>query len=121
MYKLLKLTVILLFSGLIRVTAQTPKTAVPAHKFGKISPEEFSTTGFGKDSAAAAVKIFDIGEGSFEINPRTGNLDYVFERHMRYKIINKSAYDLAILKYLCIKVITVERKHWIIFTRQHII
>ncbi|WP_158795718.1 DUF3857 domain-containing protein [Pedobacter sp. L105] len=98
MYKLLKLSLIILFSGLIKVDAQTPQTAPPAHKFGKITPQEFETKGFGQDSAAAAVKIFDIGEGSFDISTSTGGFVYVFSRHVRYKIINKNGYDLADLE-----------------------
>lgn len=98
MYKLLKLSLILLFSGLIKVAAQTPQVIAPSHKFGKISLQEFETKGFGQDSAAAAVKIFDIGEGSFDISTTSGGFVYVFTRHVRYKIINKIGYDLADLE-----------------------
>jgi hypothetical protein len=63
-------------------------------KFGKIALEEFNTKPFGQDSAAAAVKLFDVGECYFQYNDRTG-FEYIFERHVRYKIINKNAYDLA--------------------------
>ena len=63
-------------------------------KFGKIALEEFNTKPFGQDSAAAAVKLFDVGECFFQYNDRTG-FEYIFERHVRYKIINKNAYDLA--------------------------
>lgn len=62
-------------------------------KFGKITTDDFNTKPFGVDSAAAAVKIFDLGDCSFEYG-QTG-FTYVFERHVRYKIINKNAYDLA--------------------------
>lgn len=63
------------------------------YKFGKISAEDFAEKPFGIDSAAAAVKIFDIGECRFEYRP--SGFIYVFERHVRYKIMNKNAYDLA--------------------------
>ncbi|MDQ8003165.1 MAG: DUF3857 domain-containing protein [Pedobacter sp.] len=63
-------------------------------KFGKIALEEFNAKPFGQDSAAAAVKLFDVGECFFQYNDRTG-FEYIFERHVRYKIINKNAYDLA--------------------------
>lgn len=63
-------------------------------KFGKVTTEDFKTKSFGQDSAAAAVKIFDIGDCYFEYNDRNG-FEYVFERHVRYKIFNKNAYDLA--------------------------
>lgn len=64
-------------------------------KFGKITPEEFQIKASGKDSAAAAIKIFDVGNCYFEISPGSGGFVYVFERHIRYKILNKNGYDLA--------------------------
>ncbi|MFA6277581.1 MAG: transglutaminase, partial [Pedobacter sp.] len=64
-------------------------------KFGKISPEEFQIKASGKDSAAAAIKIFDVGDCYFEISPTTGSFIYVYERHIRYKILTKNGYDLA--------------------------
>lgn len=63
-------------------------------KFGKIDPEEFQTKSFGKDSAAAALKLFDVGNLYFEYNEQTG-FKYVYERHIRYKILTKAGYDLA--------------------------
>ncbi|WP_461790135.1 DUF3858 domain-containing protein [Pedobacter sp.] len=66
-------------------------------KFGKIAPEEFSAVPFGQDSAASAVKLFDVGNCYFEFNDNNGFV-YVFERHVRYKVINKNSYDLADFK-----------------------
>ncbi|MCJ0743158.1 DUF3858 domain-containing protein [Pedobacter montanisoli] len=66
-------------------------------KFGKINPEDFNIRPSGQDSAAAAVKIFDVGDCYFQYNERTG-FSFIFERHIRYKIINKNAYDLADFK-----------------------
>lgn len=63
-------------------------------KFGKINPEDFNIKPSGIDSAAAAVKIFDVGDCYFEYRDNTG-FNFIFERHVRYKIINKNAYDLA--------------------------
>lgn len=63
-------------------------------KFGKISPEEFELKASGQDSAAAALKIFDIGNCYFEYTIGSGWV-YVYERHIRYKVLNKSGYDLA--------------------------
>lgn len=62
-------------------------------KYGKIDIAEFDTKVNGTDSAAAAVALFDVGRGFFEFSPKTGNFMYVFERHTRYKIINKGGYD----------------------------
>jgi hypothetical protein len=72
----------------------TPKT----FKYGKIDPKEFDTKVAGIDSAASAVALFDVGKGWFELSPKTNGFVYVFERHTRYKIINKSGYDLANLE-----------------------
>jgi hypothetical protein len=63
-------------------------------KFGKITAEDFSAKPFGQDSAASGVKIFDVGDCYFEYNDNNGFV-YVFERHVRYKVINKNSYDLA--------------------------
>jgi len=63
-------------------------------KFGKVTLEDFNTKSFGQDSAAAAVKIFDVGDCYFQYNTTNG-FEFVFERHVRYKIVNKNAYDLA--------------------------
>jgi len=72
--------------------AQTKSTQKREFKFGKISPNEFEIKGSGPDSAAAAIKIFDVGECYFELSPLTGEFIYVFERHVRYKILNKNGY-----------------------------
>lgn len=71
-----------------------PKT----FKYGKITPAEFDVKLSGSDSAASAVALFDVGRGSFEYNPKTGDFMYVFERHTRFKIINKSGYDYGNLE-----------------------
>lgn len=71
--------------------AVVPKT----FKYGKIAPADFDTKITGVDSAASAIALFDVGEGWFEISPITHQFVYVFERHSRYKIINKNGYDLA--------------------------
>lgn len=64
-------------------------------KFGKVSLSEFNTRAEGADSAASAIALFDVGRGFFELNPKTNNFVYVFERHTRYKIIDKNGYDYA--------------------------
>lgn len=73
---------------------------VPAAEFGKVSIDEFDTKPPGTDSAAAAIKLFDIGTGSFGRDAETGAIIYNFERHVRYKVINESAYDLANLEIM---------------------
>lgn len=63
-------------------------------KFGEVSPDEFALVASGADSAATALKIFDIGHCDFSYSNNRG-FTYVFKRHVRYKILNKNAYDLA--------------------------
>jgi L-amino acid N-acyltransferase YncA len=65
------------------------------YKFGKVQADEFSITASGADSAASAIKLFDIGNCYFELSPVSKSFVYVFERHIRYKIINKNGYDYA--------------------------
>ncbi|WP_400263355.1 DUF3857 domain-containing protein [Sphingobacterium sp. SG20118] len=65
------------------------------YKFGKIHPDDFLITASGADSAASAIKLFDIGTCYFEISPTTKSFVYVFERHVRFKILNKNGYEFA--------------------------
>jgi len=95
MFKTLFLFFILFISTNIRSSAQETEEFNPIFKFGKVFAADFETKPFGDDSASAAVKIFDVGKGYFEISTATGNFIYVIERHVRYKVINKEAYDLA--------------------------
>lgn len=78
--------------------AQNKPVIPKTFKYGKIDPKEFDTKVVGIDSAASAVALFDVGKGWFELSPKTNGFVYVFERHTRYKIINKSGYDLANLE-----------------------
>lgn len=79
--------------------AQEKKEIKPrTFKFGKIDPSDFKVKPGGADSAAAAVVLFDVGRGYFELSSKTGSFAYVFERHTRYKVINKNGYDNANLE-----------------------
>lgn len=93
MFRFLKSLLFIIFCFLSTVYAQSG--VAPNFKYGKISPDEFNTKITGPDSAAAAIKLFDIGEGHFEINEKGDRFTYVFQRHVRYKIVNKTSYDLA--------------------------
>lgn len=75
---------------------ETPKRK--NFKYGQVNMDEFATKVTGADSAASAVTLFDVGRGYFEISSRTGDFVYVFERHIRYKIINKGGYDYGNLE-----------------------
>ncbi|WP_219223567.1 DUF3857 domain-containing protein [Pedobacter antarcticus] len=90
-----KLYLLLFILAVIQAAqAQNPPASTLA-KYGVVTLQEFKTVISGPDSAAAAVKLFDVGTGNFEVSSATGNFVYVFERHVRYQIINKSGYDLA--------------------------
>lgn len=93
----------LLLSGIFLLAslcsyAQNKPLVLKTFKYGKIDPIEFDTKLTGVDSAAAAVALFDVGKGWFELSPKTNSFVYVVERHTRYKIINKNGYDLANLE-----------------------
>jgi hypothetical protein len=95
MIKKLMLCFVLFFLVVIKVSGQSHGSALKTFKFGKVDLSEFDTHVKGADSAADAIKLFDIGKGSFEISARSGRFAYIFSRHVRFKVINKSAYDLA--------------------------
>jgi hypothetical protein len=94
----LKFLTLMLCIGVSTLYAQTTQPVKREFKFGKIAPAEFETKASGQDSAASAIKLFDVGECYFELGPSSGGFVYVFERHIRYKILNKNGYDLANLK-----------------------
>ncbi|MNK11382.1 hypothetical protein D3C87_294230 [compost metagenome] len=90
--------------------AQEKPSKPKTFKYGKLSLEEFDTKVSGADSAASAIALFDVGRGYFELSPKTGDFVYVFERHTRYKIINKTGYDYANLELQFYKQNTGETK-----------
>jgi len=90
----LKFLTLMLCIGVSTAYAQTTQPVKREFKFGKITPSEFEVKASGQDSSASAIKLFDVGDCYFEYNP-TGGFIYVFERHIRYKILNKNGYDLA--------------------------
>ncbi|MFD2585083.1 DUF3858 domain-containing protein [Pedobacter vanadiisoli] len=91
----LRFLTLMLCIGVGTLYAQTDQNVKREFKFGKIAPAEFETKISGPDSSASAIKLFDVGDCYFEISPTTNNFIYVFERHIRYKILNKNGYDLA--------------------------
>ena len=95
MYNAFKGVLLLLVLPFVSTYAQSDAQELKTFKFGKVDVEEFNTTIKGPDSAAAAIKLFDVGRGQFEISRRNGQFVYAFTRHVRYKVVNKNAYDLA--------------------------
>lgn len=95
MTKSLSIFAVLIFSLTISSLAQNSKSELPVFKFGKVTNTDFETSPFGQDSAAAAIKIFDVGTGSFNYSPAAAGFVYILNRHVRYKIISKKAFDLA--------------------------
>jgi len=94
----LKFLTLMLCIGVSTAYAQTIQPVKREFKFGKIAPTEFEVKASGQDSSASAIKLFDVGNCYFEIGPSSGGFVYVFERHIRYKILNKNGYDLANFK-----------------------
>jgi hypothetical protein len=92
------LVLFLLLLGIGSYAQQKPAAKAPTFKFGKIDAAEFDTKVSGTDSAASAVALFDVGRGYFELSAKSGDFVYVFERHTRYKILNKEGYDYANLE-----------------------
>jgi hypothetical protein len=95
MIKQLTIYSILFFLFVIKVSGQSSPTQAKVFRFGKVDLAEFESQVKGVDSAADAIKLFDIGQGSFEISPISKQFTYVFSRHVRFKVINKNAYNLA--------------------------
>jgi hypothetical protein len=95
MFKSLKALFIILFLPITFVASRANAQELKTFKYGKVDLEEFKTTVTGPDSAAAAIKLFDTGKGHFEISRLNGQFVYAFTRHVRYKVVNKTAYDLA--------------------------
>lgn len=79
----------------VKIMAQNNSDQLKIFKYGKVPLSDFDTRPKGADSAAAAIKIFDQGQGWFEISPNKAQFIYKFERHVRYRVINKNAYNLA--------------------------
>jgi len=86
-------TLCLLFLSLNVSYAQQSQFRPKEIKYGKVDPEEFDVKPGGADTAAAAIAIFDLGKGYFEYG--ANGMQYVMERHTRYKIINKNGYEYA--------------------------
>ncbi|PYF76624.1 DUF3858 domain-containing protein [Pedobacter nutrimenti] len=85
----------LLLAGTTSIYAQQKPISPKTFKYGKIEPAEFETKVSGADSAARGIKLFDVGRCWFEVSSKTGSFVHKFERHVRYKVMNKTGYDLA--------------------------
>lgn len=77
----------------LNVSAQEAKDYEKV-KFGKIDPEDFNVKATGKDSAASAIELFDIGQMNFAISIK-GVWNYTLVRHKRIKILTKEGYDFG--------------------------
>lgn len=60
-------------------------------KFGKVPEADLSMTVYEPDSSATAVVLFDVGNVDFDFN--RGKAAYIFKRHKRIKILDRSAFD----------------------------
>lgn len=84
----------LLLGGVICGVAQSGDVPDRDFRFGKVPVEEFALSAPRRDSAAAALKIFDVGHCDFKFSDNRG-FTYVFTRHVRYKVFNQQGYDLG--------------------------
>ena len=64
-------------------------------KFGKISKAEIGMENYASDRAANALVLFDKGNVEHQFDYKLGSFVQDFKKHVRIKIFNKSAYDLA--------------------------
>jgi hypothetical protein len=67
----------------------------PPMKFGKIEPEYFEMKSYDKDTSAEALILGKYGETAIEYDTRNLKYYLVYTYHIRIKIFNKTAYDLA--------------------------
>lgn len=83
-----------LFSLPSAVNAQSDP---PDMSFGNVTPETFVPAVYSLDSNANAVYLFDHGQISYDPNYRNNGYCVVYERHVRFRILNKNALGLATL------------------------
>ena len=83
MYKLLLYCSIITFL----ITTNNYSQDVPI-KWGKIPLSDLQMTSFPKDSNASAVVLCDFGESKLD-----DELDIVYTRYLRVKILNENGYD----------------------------
>lgn len=85
MYRALTAISLLIFLSSGFSFSQEPKI-----EWGKVPLEDLQMTSFPDDSNATAVILYDYGESKFN-----GDLDIVFQRYLRIKILNKKGYRLG--------------------------
>ena len=76
------------------LTASLPAQDKTPVKFGKISVEDFRTSPYDVDTAAAAVVLADVGYTQIVGNNK-GGFSWEFTHHKRIHILKKSAFDLS--------------------------
>lgn len=69
----------------------------PNMSFGNVTPETFAPAVYPLDSNANAVFLFDHGQISYDPNYRSNGYCVVYERHVRFRILNKNALGLSTL------------------------
>lgn len=83
-----------LLSILLLLTVSITSAQHKAPKFGKFTDEEMNMTSYAKDSSAEAVYLFEDGYANFEVS-LDQELEMVFRKHFRIKILKKEAFDLG--------------------------
>ena len=64
-------------------------------KYGKIEMVDLEMTSYPTDSSAAAAILFDKGATNLDYEQGLGAFQYIFERHLRIKILDKSGLEWA--------------------------
>ncbi len=85
------ITAICLLSSIALTFAQKKELKV---KFGKISDKEIAMTNYEQDPGAPGVVLFDKADVSNSYNSSQGFV-MTFERHFRFKVFKKEAFNLA--------------------------
>lgn len=80
--------------GLLWLGTAVAQKNRPKFKFGDVKPEDFAPTAYTVDSTAEAVYLFETGSSSF-VGNNNGFFSVVFKEHVRIRLLNKNAFDLA--------------------------
>lgn len=84
----------LLATCLLITTALFAQKKQPKFKYGDVKPEDFAPASYEVDTSAGAVFLYDVGSSSFTGN-NNGFFSVIFKRHVRIRLLKKSAFDLA--------------------------
>lgn len=88
-----KILIVILLTTITYIVKAQDKEG-PKIKFGKITTEELSKNSYEIDTAAEAVVLYDYCNVQYE-GDQKADFNVLYSYHMRIKILNKNAFDLA--------------------------